>query len=49
MASLCKHFAMDSRLLLSIALASYNGERYIGQQLDSIARQTRLPDEIDRF
>jgi glycosyltransferase involved in cell wall biosynthesis len=46
MASLCKHFAMDSRLLLSIALASYNGERYIGEQLDSIARQTRLPDEL---
>lgn len=30
----------------SIALASYNGERYIAEQLDSIARQTRLPDEL---
>lgn len=37
---------MGRRLSLSIALASYNGERYIGQQLDSIARQTRLPDEL---
>lgn len=37
---------MNKRLSLSIALASYNGERYIGEQLDSIARQTRLPDEL---
>jgi glycosyltransferase involved in cell wall biosynthesis len=31
---------------ISIALATYNGESYIGEQLDSIARQTRLPDEL---
>ena len=37
---------MTTPLSLSVALASYNGERYIGQQLDSIARQTRLPDEL---
>jgi glycosyltransferase involved in cell wall biosynthesis len=37
---------MTSRPSLSVALASYNGERYIGEQLDSIARQTRLPDEL---
>ncbi|WP_025039844.1 glycosyltransferase family 2 protein [Nitrosospira briensis] len=37
---------MKTRLSLSIALASYNGERYIAEQLDSIARQTRLPDEL---
>lgn len=37
---------MNTRLSLSIALASYNGERYISEQLDSIARQTRLPDEL---
>ncbi|WP_025039850.1 glycosyltransferase family 2 protein [Nitrosospira briensis] len=36
----------NKRLSLSIALASYNGERYIREQLDSIARQTRLPDEL---
>ncbi len=37
---------MKTRLSLSVALASYNGERYILQQLDSIANQTRLPDEL---
>ena len=37
---------MTTPLSLSVALASYNGERYIGAQLDSIARQTRLPDEL---
>lgn len=37
---------MSARLSLSIAMATYNGERYIGEQLDSIARQTRLPDEL---
>lgn len=40
---------MSTRLSLSIALASYNGERYIDEQLDSIARQTRLPDELVIF
>ncbi len=34
------------RLSLSIALATYNGERYIAEQLESILRQTRLPDEL---
>ncbi len=37
---------MKPLLSLSIALASYNGERFIAEQLDSIARQTRLPDEL---
>ena len=37
---------MSVRLSLSIAMATYNGERYIGEQLDSIAHQTRLPDEL---
>lgn len=36
----------NKKLSLSIALASYNGERYISEQLDSIARQNRLPDEL---
>ncbi len=35
-----------ARPSLSIALASYNGERYISEQLDSIAKQIRLPDEL---
>ena len=37
---------MNARPSLSIALATYNGERYIGEQLDSILHQTRLPDEL---
>lgn len=31
---------------VSVALCSYNGEKYIREQLESILRQTRLPDEI---
>ena len=37
---------MSTRLSLSIALATYNGERYISEQLRSITCQTRLPDEL---
>ena len=35
---------MKSRI--SVILAAYHGEKYIGEQLESISRQTRLPDEI---
>ncbi|HRZ25828.1 MAG TPA: glycosyltransferase family 2 protein [Spirochaetota bacterium] len=31
---------------ISIALASYNGENFIREQLDSFCSQTRLPDEL---
>jgi hypothetical protein len=31
---------------ISIALAAYNGERYLSEQLESLAKQTRLPDEL---
>ena len=31
---------------ISVALCTYNGEHFIQQQLDSIARQTRLPYEL---
>ncbi len=31
---------------ISIALCTYNGESFLRQQLDSIAKQTLLPDEI---
>jgi glycosyltransferase involved in cell wall biosynthesis len=31
---------------VSIALASYNGSRFIDEQLDSFVRQTRRPDEL---
>lgn len=31
---------------ISVALCTYNGSKYINEQLDSIAAQTRLPDEL---
>ena len=31
---------------ISVALCTYNGEKYVRDQLESIARQTRLPDEM---
>ena len=31
---------------VSVAMATYNGEKYILEQLDSIVKQTVLPDEI---
>lgn len=31
---------------ISVAMATYNGARYIGEQLDSIARQTMAPAEL---
>jgi len=37
---------MSTKLSLSIALTTYNGELYIREQLDSLARQTRQPDEL---
>ena len=32
--------------LLSVAMTTYQGEKYLAEQLDSILRQSRLPDEI---
>ncbi len=34
------------RLTISVALCTYNGEKYLSEQLDSIVRQTRQPDEL---
>jgi glycosyltransferase involved in cell wall biosynthesis len=31
---------------ISIAMAVYNGERFISEQLESFSKQTRLPDEL---
>ena len=31
---------------ISVALCTYNGERFLAPQLASIAKQTRLPDEL---
>ena len=31
---------------ISVAMCTYNGERFLAAQLESIAQQTRLPDEL---
>ncbi len=31
---------------ISVAICTYNGEKYLSEQLASIAAQTRLPDEM---
>jgi hypothetical protein len=36
----------DKLSTVSVALATYNGEQYLAEQLYSIANQTRLPDEL---
>jgi glycosyltransferase involved in cell wall biosynthesis len=36
----------SSRLKISVALCTYNGEKFLPEQLESIAAQTRLPDEL---
>jgi len=35
-----------ARPLVSIAMCTYNGEAYLGDQLGSIAKQTYPPDEL---
>ena len=37
---------MTYKLTLSIAMCTYNGAKYLQKQLDSIAAQSRLPDEL---
>src|SRR5712691_7642505 len=34
------------QLTISVAMCSYNGEKYLQEQLDSIANQSRPPDEV---
>jgi glycosyltransferase involved in cell wall biosynthesis len=41
-----KGIGMTTRPKISIAMATYNGERFIEEQLASLAAQTRLPDEL---
>jgi len=36
----------EAKLTLSVAMCSYNGAKYLQEQLDSIIAQTRLPDEL---
>lgn len=35
-----------SRIKISVAMATYNGERFLQEQLDSLAAQTHLPCEL---
>lgn len=37
---------MFQHLSISVVMATYNGAKYIREQLDSIVRQTLLPDEL---
>jgi glycosyltransferase involved in cell wall biosynthesis len=36
----------EGKLTTSVALCTYNGEKFLREQLDSLARQDRLPDEV---
>ncbi|MBR5422318.1 MAG: glycosyltransferase family 2 protein [Lachnospiraceae bacterium] len=36
----------NDKFRVSVAICTYNGEKYLGEQLDSILEQTRQPDEI---
>jgi glycosyltransferase involved in cell wall biosynthesis len=38
--------AVKTAAKISIAMALYNGERFVGEQLESYAHQTQLPDEL---
>jgi len=33
-------------MLVSVAMATYNGARFLREQLESLARQTQLPSEL---
>ena len=32
---------------ISVAIATYNGERFLREQLDSLYAQTRIPNEVN--
>ena len=38
--------SLSRKSRISVALCTYNGERFLSEQLASIAKQTRLPDEL---
>src|ERR1700678_75351 len=38
--------SLSGRNRISVALCTYNGERFLSQQLASVQQQTRLPDEV---
>lgn len=37
---------MNNNIKISIAMTTYNGEKYVIKQLESILKQTRKPDEV---
>jgi len=37
---------MNQRLRVSVAMATYNGERFVTEQLESLVAQTQRPDEL---
>src|SRR5262249_35862423 len=37
---------LTGRPVLSVAMATYNGERFLPEMLESLAAQTRRPDEL---
>lgn len=37
---------MQKKLSVSVVMATYNGEKYLREQLDSIRKQTNKPDEV---
>jgi glycosyltransferase involved in cell wall biosynthesis len=39
-------WSKDTKVKISIALATYNGEDFLAEQLDSLARQELLPSEL---
>lgn len=41
-----KHDAASKQASISVAMCTYNGERYLREQLESIAKQTLLPSEL---
>src|ERR1700723_2014959 len=38
--------SLSRQYRISVALCTYNGERFLRHQLESIQQQTRLPDEL---
>ena len=43
-----EYLGVDGKTMtkISVIIAAYHGEKYIGEQLESLFRQTRIPDEI---
>src|ERR1017187_5313662 len=44
--SSCQGRELPNDLNVSVAMCTYNGARFLNDQLESIASQSRLPDEL---